>query len=92
MCKDKVIRGIKGQSIISALPRLSKSACMIPEILHSLLVENVCSFTKLMVFQNGEWCIKKDLDEISDSLSNNEPPDFFKRLPRSLLELENYKA
>ena len=27
--KDKVIRGIKGQSIISALPRVSKSTCVI---------------------------------------------------------------
>ena len=45
-----------------------------------------------MVFQNGEWCIKNDLDEINDILSNIKPLDFFERLPRSLLELENYKA
>lgn len=86
------IRGTKGIPIISTLPLIDISTCMVPEFMHSVLLGPVKQFTNLWYESNGEWCVKNSLNNINEFLLKIRPPDSFNRMPRSLSLLHLYKA
>lgn len=86
------IRGIKGIPIISTLPLIDISTCMVPEFMHSVLLGSVKQFTNIWLESEGEWCVKSSLNDIDKFLLKIQPPNTFHRMPRSLSLLHLYKA
>lgn len=79
----KIIKGIKGRTIVRLLPRADISTMVFPEILHSVDLGTVKMIT-LWIEKSGEWNIKAHLDDIDMSLLQIKPPNSFHRIPRRL--------
>ncbi|XP_034944902.1 uncharacterized protein [Chelonus insularis] len=85
-------RGVKGISIVSAIPLLKLETCVLPEYMHSVLLGVGKQFINLWFHKKGVWNIKQFVSEIDDKLKDIHPPYFFNRMPRSLKYLPFYKA
>lgn len=86
------VKGVKGRSIISILPLLDLSTCVMPEYMHSILLGVVKQFFNLWFCKKGNWNINKYVEEIDDFLLNIRPPYFFNRMPRSITLHGFFKA
>lgn len=81
---DDIKKGVKGQPIISILPKIDISTCFVPEYMHSVLLGVVKQFINIWLNKKGPWKIKKDLLQIDTFLLNIKPVNSFARLPQSL--------
>lgn len=80
----KIIKGLKGRTIISLLPGADISTIVFPEILHSIALGVVKQIIILWIEKFGEWNIKAHLHDIDMFLLQIKPPNSFHRLPRRL--------
>lgn len=87
-----VKKGVKGHSIISILPQLDISTCIVPEYMHSVLLGVVKQFLNIWLNKKGPWKINKHTDKIDSFLKNIKLPHKFGRYPRSLKNLHTFKA
>jgi hypothetical protein len=90
--KRKNIKGIKGISIISNMSTIHMNTCVIPEYMHLILLGIVKRITINWIECKGPWCVKKFSIQLDNFLLNIKPPDTIERMPRSLAELNYYKA
>lgn len=88
------VKGVKGSCIISSLPCIDLSSCMIPEYMHSVLLGIVRQFLMLWVDKKGkEFSLNAFIDDIDTDLLNIKPPDDIHVLPRSIkLHGKHFKA
>lgn len=84
------VKGVKGKSIISTLPLLDISTCVMPEYMHSILLGK--QFFNLWFCKTGNWNVNKYVKEIDDFLLDIRPPYFFNRMPRSITLHGFFKA
>jgi len=80
----KIIKGLKGRTIICLLPGTDISTIVFPEILHSVALGTVRQMIVLWIEKPGEWNIKAHLRDIDMFLLQIKPPNSFHRLPRCL--------
>ncbi|XP_067207385.1 uncharacterized protein [Linepithema humile] len=90
--QNTIIKGVKGRSIIAALPLIDVGTCFMPEYMHSVLLGVVKQFMVLWFEKTGDWNVKHFMAEIDTRLLNILPPDTFSRLPRSIFHFKSYKA
>lgn len=57
-------KGVKGSSIISLLPKLDISTCVVPEYMHSVLLGVTKQFLNVWINKKGNWRINKKLEKI----------------------------
>lgn len=86
------IKGVKGYSILSCLPRLDLGTCVIPEYMHSVLLGVVKQVLRIWLCKRGPWKIKKKFKKIDKFLLKIKPNQSFSRMPRSILDFKSYKA
>lgn len=86
------VKGVKGNSVISILPFLDVSTCVMPEYMHSILLGTGKQFFNLWFCKKGSWNIKQYVADIDDFLLNIRPPYFFNRMPRSITLHKFFKA
>lgn len=90
--KRKNIKGVKGISTISNMSTIHMNTSVIPEYMHLILLGIVKRITINWIECKGPWCVKKFLTHLDNFLLNIRPPDTIERMPRSLAELNYYKA
>lgn len=90
--RKRHIKGVKGYSVVSALPLLDLSTCVLPEYMHSILLGIGKQFIDIWFHKNGAWNIVQYLREIDNFLINIRPPHSFHRMPRSISLNSFYKA
>lgn len=88
----RVIKGVKGHSIITILPKLDISTCVLPEYMHSVLLGVVKQFINIWINKKGPWQIKKHILDIDKFLLQIKPTEHFARHPRSLTNFQIFKA
>lgn len=86
------VKGVKGYSVISSLPLLDLSTCVMPEYMHSILLGTGKQFFNIWFWKKGNWSIKQHMEEIDEFLLNIRPPYFFNRMPRSITLNGFFKA
>lgn len=91
-CNVELMRGVKGHTIISILPKIDISKCIIPEYMHSVLLGVVKQFINIWVNKNGPWKLTKHMKEINNYIKRIKPLKQFKRNPRALNNFQNFKA
>lgn len=89
---NKPVKGIKGICVLSILPELDLSTCLVPECMHSIFLGIVKRFMVLWFIKNPKIGLKKRITDIDNILLGIKPPNTFKRLPRSVTECKKYKA
>lgn len=85
-------KGVKGRSIVSALPLLDLSTCFIPEFMHSVCLGVGTQFLEIFLKNKGAWSLKDSIDDIDNFLHNIRPPNSFNRMPRGLSLYTYFKA
>ncbi|XP_074098920.1 uncharacterized protein LOC141527394 [Cotesia typhae] len=88
----KLIKGVKGLSVVDALPFLDLATCVMPEYMHSVLLGVGKQFMNIYFCKKGDWNISEHLEAIDQMLLNICPPHSFHRLPRKLSLHAHYKA
>lgn len=88
----KTLKGVKGKSIISTLPLLDISTCVLPEYMHSVLLGVGKQFIHIWYDKVGPWNIKKCEKEVDNILLGICAPHSFHRMPRSISLYHFYKA
>lgn len=86
------VNGVKGPSIISALPGIDIGTCVLPEVLHSALLGIGKQFLCLWIEKKGDWNISRNLESMNTDIKNIEPPRSFSRMPRSLSLYQIFKG
>ncbi|KAK3919885.1 Halomucin [Frankliniella fusca] len=91
--EDAPKRGMKGSTVLSDIPFLDLSTCVLAEYMHCVLSGVVRQICSLCFFEKGPWYIGEHLDEINNFLDKEiHPPDFVSRLPRSFEYFAKMKA
>lgn len=101
-------KGIKGSTILSAIPLLNLGTCVVPEYMHCVLLGGIRMFMTLHLGDLKKkkhdaqktkkkrnpkcYYIGNHVDEINDLLLKFRPPNNFHRLPRSIYDYKSYKA
>lgn len=85
-------KGVKGTTIISCLPSLDISTCLVPEFMHSVLLGVTKQFFNVWMNKKGEFRINKNIEQLDDFLLSIRPVYTFGRMPRSLKCFHLYKA
>ncbi|KAE8742012.1 hypothetical protein FOCC_FOCC012453 [Frankliniella occidentalis] len=90
--KDHV-KGVKGPSVLSLIPSVDISVCMVPEYLHSVLIGVVKQVLSIWFNKKGiPNILKPKIAEIDKFLSNQKHPDFVHRTQRQITALKYWKA
>lgn len=100
--KTKHIKSVKGSTVISGLPLIDISTCLIPEDMHSVLLGVNRQITSLWftIVNNKSayyktarpWNITKKAKKVDDFLLNIRPPHFCNRMPRRITVYQSWKA
>lgn len=85
-------KGIKGESIISSLPLVDESTCVLSELLHLKLLGIAKQFLKTWTKKAGAWNIKNKKNDIESFIAKIRPPSWVPRLPRSIFDFAFFKA
>ncbi|KAK3908854.1 Putative white-brown complex-like protein 30, partial [Frankliniella fusca] len=86
------VRGVKGPSILSSIPSVDISKCIVPEYMHSVLIGSVKQLVTIWTEENGNWSIKGKISEVDNFLNTYKHPDFVHRKSRQLKSLSYWKA
>ena len=88
----KHVKGVKGPSVISIVPSVDISQCIVPEYLHSVLL-GICKLLLVIwTSKPGNWSIKDRIPEIDEFLKSFKHPSFVHRGLRQLKSLKYWKA
>lgn len=85
------VKGVKGPSVLSIVPSVDISKCIVPEYLHSVLLGVTKQLVSLWC-SSGPWSLLKRITEIDAFLLTFKHPDFVHRSSRQLKSLKNWKA
>ncbi|KAK3915739.1 RING finger protein Z [Frankliniella fusca] len=85
-------KGVKGPSVLSLIPSLDISVCVIPEYMHCVLLGVTKQLLTLWIEKQGAWCIKTYVEHLSVLLSGIKHPDFIHRGKRSVNYYKKWKA
>ncbi|XP_071855403.1 uncharacterized protein [Apostichopus japonicus] len=91
----KIVKGVKGPSILCLLPRFNAIDGCVPDYMHSVILGVVRQFGKLWFdtsYHHGPFYLGRHVQEISSRLLKIKPPCEASRLPRSLLDRKFWKA
>lgn len=86
------VKGVRGPSILSSIPSVDISKCVVPEYLHSCLLGVCKQLLVIWTKQLGPWCIKDRISEIDTFLKSFKHPAFVHRKLRQLSSLKYWKA
>lgn len=92
---NKPIHGVKGHSVVSLIPLFHIIKSFPPEYLHSVL-EGVTQLLLTSLFSSNnskeKWSLSKKANLIDQKLLDMKPPSEVTRTPRSLQNLNKWKA
>lgn len=88
----KHFKGVKGTTIISCLPNIDISTCVVPEYMHSVLLGVTKQFLNVWLNKKGNWRIFKNIKKIDKFLLNIRPIKAYKRKPYSIKKFHLFKA
>lgn len=86
------VRGVKGPSVLSTIPSVDISKCIVPEYMHSVLIGVAKQLLEIWTIQPGNWSLKNRIVQIDDFLDSFKHPDFVHRSTRQLKSLKYWKA
>jgi hypothetical protein len=90
--RQEHVRGVKGPSILSSIPSVDISKCMVPEFMHSVLIGVCKQVVQIWTTKAGPWSIKEKIPEIDFFLSSFKHPSFIHRKLRQLATVKYWKA
>jgi len=86
------VRGVKGPSVLSSIPYVDISKCIVPEYMHAVLIGVVKRVLNIWTTKIGPWSIKDRISEVDNFLKTLRHPDFVHRKVRQLESLAEWKA
>lgn len=80
----KHVKGVKGPSVLCAIPSVDISRYIVPEYLHSCLLGMCKQSLNIWTVKDGPWCVKDRISEIDTILKTFKHPSFIHRCLRQL--------
>lgn len=90
--REVPVKGVRGLSVLSLIPSVDMSKCVVPEYLHSVCLGVVKQLLVTWTEKAGEWCIANQITEIDAFLRTFKHPSFVHRSVRQLKSLKFWKA